>query len=93
MDESAHHKCAVAVERLYHFLDHELDEASMADVQHHLDECLPCLEAFDFEAELRLVIARKCRDQVPDMVRIRIWKAIQSEGGPEDSNGGMLPLQ
>lgn len=93
MDETAHHKCAVAVERLYHFLDHELDEASTADVQRHLDECLPCLEAFDFEAELRLVIARKCRDQVPEMVRIRIWKAIQGEGGPEDSIGGMLPSQ
>lgn len=93
MDETAHHRCAVAVERLYHFLDHELDEASAADVQRHLDDCLPCLEAFDFELSLRVVIARKCRDQVPEMVRIRIWKAIQGEGGPEDSNGGMLPSQ
>ncbi|MGI8685159.1 MAG: mycothiol system anti-sigma-R factor [Acidimicrobiales bacterium] len=90
-DESAQHRCAVAVERLYHFLDRELDDASMADVQRHLDDCLPCLEAFDFEAELRLVIARKCRVEVPEMVRIRIWKAIQSAGGPEDCGGGMLP--
>ncbi|HEX2699530.1 MAG TPA: mycothiol system anti-sigma-R factor [Acidimicrobiales bacterium] len=91
MDQSAHHRCADAVERLYHFLDGELDGASMADVQRHLDECLPCLEAFDFEAELRLVIARKCRDQVPEMVRVRIWKAIQNDGGLENVDGGMLP--
>lgn len=91
MDPTARHKCTDAVHRLYHFLDRELDDATMADVQRHLDECLPCLEAFDFEAELRLVIARKCRDQVPEMVRIRIWKAIQSEGGVEDLDGGMLP--
>ena len=67
------------------------EEDRRAHIQQHLDDCGPCLEAFDFEAELRLIIARKCRDQVPEMVRIRIWKAIQSAGGPEDSNGGMLP--
>lgn len=89
--DSSHARCADAVERLYHFLDGELDELRAADVQRHLDDCLPCLEAFDFEAELRLVIARKCCDQVPEMVRIRIWKAIQSEGGPEHMHGGMLP--
>jgi len=94
MDHTGSHaKCADAVERLYHFLDGELDEASRADVQRHLDDCLPCLEAFDFEAELRLIVARKCRDQVPEMVRVRIWKAIQSDGGAEDMSGGMLPFK
>ena len=87
----SHERCADAVERLYHFLDGELDSMSMADVRQHLDDCLPCLEAFDFEAELRLLVSRKCRDQVPDMVRFRIWKAIQIEGGVEDSGEGMVP--
>jgi len=91
MDGSAQHKCAIAVERLYRFLDHDLDEADMADVKRHLDECLRCLEAFDFELSLRVVIASKCRDQVPEMVRVRIWKAIQSEAGPEERSEGMLP--
>lgn len=91
MDPAAHHKCTDAVERLYHFLDRELDDASAADIQRHLDDCMPCLEVFDFELSLRQIIARKCRDQVPDPVRIRIWEAIQFEGGVEDLNGGMLP--
>jgi mycothiol system anti-sigma-R factor len=71
--------CDDAVHRLYHFLDGELDDARRAEIQRHLDECLPCLEAFDFEAELRQVIAMKCRDQVPESLRLRIAEAIHHE--------------
>ena len=80
MDASSHDpNCNDAVERLYHYLDGELDDSRRAQIQRHLDECLPCLEAFDFEAELRQVIARKCRETVPEQLRIRISLAIQSE--------------
>ena len=71
--------CDDAVHRLYHFLDGELDDSKRAHIKLHLDECLPCLEAFDFEAELRIVIAQKCREQVPDHLRDRIARAIQHE--------------
>ena len=71
--------CDDAVHRLYHFLDGELDDERRAHLQRHLDECLPCLEAFDFEAELRQVIAMKCRDQVPESLRLRIASAIHHE--------------
>ncbi len=71
--------CREAVQRLYHYLDGELDDARRAVIRSHLDECLPCLEAFDFEVELRQVIARKCRDQVPESLRMRISRAIQFE--------------
>jgi len=70
-----------AIHTLYHFLDGELTEYRRVEIQHHLDGCLPCLEAFDFEAELRMVIARKCRDEVPDGLRERIAKAIMHDGG------------
>ena len=86
-----HGRCTDAVERLYHYLDGELDEARVAMVKRHLDECLPCLEAFDFEAELRQVIARKCRDSVPDQLRVRITLAIQAEYGPVEGSGGGMP--
>jgi mycothiol system anti-sigma-R factor len=71
--------CDDAVHRLYHFLDGELDDARRADIRKHLDECLPCLEAFDFEAELRQVIAMKCRDQVPESLRQRVADALHIE--------------
>ena len=74
--------CADAVHRLYDFLDGELDEARRASIKRHLDECMPCLQAFDFEAELRVLIARKCQDQVPEALRSRVFHAIQGEAGP-----------
>ncbi|MGH9179325.1 MAG: mycothiol system anti-sigma-R factor [Acidimicrobiales bacterium] len=94
MDPTPHDDahCADAVGRLYHFLDGELDDQRRALVQRHLDDCLPCLEAFDFELELRQVIARKCRDSVPDQLRVRIALAIQAEFGSEQGpDGGMHP--
>lgn len=83
--------CDDAVHRLYHFLDGELDDSKRMHITQHLDECLPCLEAFDFEAELRIVIAQKCREQVPDHLRDRIAQAIQHERiHPTDPLGPVL---
>ncbi|MGH9115429.1 MAG: mycothiol system anti-sigma-R factor [Acidimicrobiales bacterium] len=64
--------CREALETLYHFLDGEMTPDRRAAIQAHLDQCSPCLEAFDFESELKMLIARCCRDQVPDSLRIRV---------------------
>lgn len=71
--------CGEAIHRLYHFLDGELTPQRRTEIQAHLDDCGPCLEAFDFEAELRLMISVKCRDEVPETLRIRIAQAIRHE--------------
>jgi mycothiol system anti-sigma-R factor len=70
--------------RLYHFLDGELDDDRRSTIRRHLDECRPCFQAFGFEAELRGVIARKCQDQVPEVLRERVFHAIEGETGPLD---------
>jgi mycothiol system anti-sigma-R factor len=58
--------CNETLRELYAYLDGELPPVEQAHVQHHLDECMDCLQAFDFHAELRTVIAEKCRhDEVP----------------------------
>jgi mycothiol system anti-sigma-R factor len=72
--------CQEAVHTLYHFLDGELTDDRRAHIQRHLEACGPCLEAFDFEAELRLIVARKCRERVPDELRARIAAVLASEG-------------
>ena len=77
-DES---KCADARHKLYFFLDGELTDDRRAAIHSHLESCPPCFEAFDFEAELRIVIAQKCRDRVPDALRSRIANALQIEAG------------
>jgi mycothiol system anti-sigma-R factor len=71
--------CLETVHRLYHYLDGELTDDRRADIARHLDDCLPCLHAFDFEAELRKLIANRCKDHVPDHLRERIAAAIDHE--------------
>jgi mycothiol system anti-sigma-R factor len=69
--------CDDAIKELYGFLDGELTDERRRLIRHHLDECSPCLEVFDFEAELRNVVATKCREQVPDSLKQRIAEALQ----------------
>lgn len=71
------HGCGEVVHRLYHFLDGELTEERRAAIRAHLDDCGPCLDAFDFEAELRQVVASRCRDRVPDSLRERVATSIR----------------
>ena len=79
--------CQEAIHTLYHYLDGELTEYRRVEIRQHLDDCMPCLEAFDFEAELRIVIAHKCRDAVPDHLRIRVAKAIRAVEESDDFFG------
>jgi mycothiol system anti-sigma-R factor len=76
--------CQEALHTLYHYLDGELTPERRLAIQKHLSQCEPCLHAFDFEAELKVVIARSCRDQVPDHLRAKIANALSEaslEGG------------
>jgi mycothiol system anti-sigma-R factor len=74
--------CQDALHTLYHYLDGELTPERRDAIRRHLDQCQPCLHAFDFEAELKVIIARSCRDQVPDGLRARIARAIADAGHP-----------
>jgi mycothiol system anti-sigma-R factor len=77
--------CEDALHELYGFLDGELTDDKRKLIQHHLDDCQPCAEPYDFEAELRHVIRRKCQEQVPDTLVQKVKAAIQTattEAGP-----------
>jgi len=71
--------CSQSIERLYHYLDGELTDERRLQIQGHLDECPPCVEAFDFETELRQVIANRCRDHVPPALLDRVRAALTEE--------------
>lgn len=77
--EARDDNCDEVIHRLYHFLDGELTEERRSVIRRHLDDCGSCLEAFDFEAELRQIVASRCRDRVPDRLRERVAAAIQHE--------------
>jgi mycothiol system anti-sigma-R factor len=71
--------CNDALHQLYEYLDGELTDDRRSIIQHHLDTCQPCAEPYDFEAELRSVVRRKCQDQVPESLRDKVRKALEAE--------------
>ena len=77
-----HGDCEGARHTLYHYLDGELTEEKRSIIRQHLDDCSPCFEAFDFEAELRQVIAKRCCEEVPQGLTQKITAALSLEGHP-----------
>lgn len=79
--------CREAVEVLYQYLDNELTEEHRIVIRRHLEDCPPCFDVFDFEVELRVVIAQKCRERVPETLLERVADALRrmerGELGPD----------
>jgi mycothiol system anti-sigma-R factor len=84
-------ECEETLRELYSFLDDELGASSRQQVQHHLESCADCYQAFDFHAELRIVIAEKCRhDEVPPGLMDRV-KSCFGPPALGDSPGDAAP--
>ncbi len=71
--------CDETIERLYYYLDGELTEQRREEIGRHLDLCGPCGSAVEFEAELRKVVANRCRERVPDSLIDRVAAALDAE--------------
>lgn len=77
-----HGHCDDVVESMYLYLDEEqLSAEERTRVRDHLDECIPCLESFEFEAEFKQIIKTKCKDEVPAHVfeKVRAKLSIEIE--------------
>ncbi|CAB4857883.1 unannotated protein [freshwater metagenome] len=69
--------CNETLRELETFLDNELSDGARGAIHVHLEACTDCLQAFDFHAELRSVIAAKCHnDEMPPGLLSRIEKCF-----------------
>lgn len=82
---SAHVNCEEALRDLYGYLDGEITAERREHIRVHIEECGPCLDAFDFETDLRELVARTCQTEAPDSLRDRVARAILD---CEDESGG-----
>ena len=55
--------CNETLRELQIYLDGELTSDVKYVVDEHLLECVDCMQTFDFHAELRIVIATKCKTE------------------------------
>lgn len=71
--------CQEALDKLYAYLDRELDPETVEEIRSHVGECPPCGGAFAFEERLMVVIRSGLREEVPAVVVDRIRTAIRTE--------------
>lgn len=68
--------CAAAVERLWSYVDHELDAGEAAELREHLADCTPCLEEYGIDVVLKTVVRRGCQESAPETLRVRIHQTL-----------------
>jgi mycothiol system anti-sigma-R factor len=64
--------CEKTMRRLSVYIDRELSDAEIGRVKAHLEDCPPCEQVFDFQAELKRLVRKECcTDDAP--ARLRAW--------------------
>ena len=72
--------CNETLRELDAYLDGELPDEVRFHIHDHLDGCLDCLQAYDFHAELKQAIRRKCSsDEMPSGLLGRIEQCFQAD--------------
>ena len=72
--------CGETIRELETFLDDELSDDAHAHIHEHLEGCVDCLQAFDFQAELKAVISRKCsNDEFPPGLLAKIERCFDTD--------------
>jgi len=69
--------CSAVIDRVFFFIDNELDQADCSQIQQHLDECGPCLEEYNLERTVKALVARSCPEQAPEQLREKVLLRIR----------------
>ncbi|MCW2889016.1 MAG: hypothetical protein QOE54_4470 [Streptosporangiaceae bacterium] len=71
--------CVEVLDRIYTYLDGELDQGACAEVRQHLDECGPCLREYGLEEVVKKLVGKSCGcDPVPGDLRSKVLGRIQA---------------
>jgi mycothiol system anti-sigma-R factor len=69
--------CREVLDRVYEYLDGEMDSLNTDRFRQHLDECGPCLRQYDLDVALKALLRRSCAcEQAPQELRARIMVRI-----------------
>jgi mycothiol system anti-sigma-R factor len=71
--------CREAVEKLWQYLDQELDGTMMVEVERHLQECRHCFSQAEYERHLKMLLRRSCGcEQAPPELRARLARLLRT---------------
>ncbi len=70
--------CTEVLDRVYGYLDGELDDLDCAKIRQHLNECGPCLREYGLEEAVKRVVQKHCGcDPAPAELRAKILVRIR----------------
>ena len=76
-----HHEtpCTEVLDRVYGYLDGELEDLDCAKIRQHLDECGPCLREYGLEEAVKRLVHKTCgSEKVPHELRTKVLTRIQA---------------
>ena len=69
--------CQEVLDKVYGYLDGEINEESLTGINQHLDECSPCLREYGLEKAVRSLVVRSCKcEMAPEGLRVSIMSRI-----------------
>jgi mycothiol system anti-sigma-R factor len=70
--------CEEVLDRMFSFIDNEIQNADKGEIQRHLDECGPCLQKYDLERTVKSLVARSCAEHAPESLRDKVLLRIRA---------------
>ena len=71
--------CDVVMQRLWAFIDGELDAATEDGVRKHLEMCRRCYPRYDFQRAYFRLMEKMAAEPEPAALRSRVFKALLAE--------------
>lgn len=79
---SEHIDCRAAMQRLWDYLDGELTEARMAEIDQHLKHCAACLPHAEFAQRFLRSLQQTREDRpMPAELKRRVMSLLEEEAG------------
>lgn len=75
--------CDEALTNLYQYLDREMGSADSDRIRAHLEDCTGCLDVFEFEVRLKIVVRERLAEEVPAQFIERLRAALAKESVSE----------
>jgi anti-sigma factor (TIGR02949 family) len=85
--------CEDVMDRLWEYLDGELDPDTAGKIEQHLDACSLCYPQYDFRRAFQSLVAQAGEGPVPPGLRRKVFEALLEEdalavGGGGSGSGG-----
>ena len=69
--------CGLAIQAVNSALDGFVPAVQLAQLRGGINDCLPCVQAFDMQIQFRVAMAQGCHEAAPESLKIRISEAMQ----------------